>query len=65
MDKWDARFMELAGVIANWASCYKPNRKIGAVIVRNKRIVEALPGEMERYGIDSLSELGNTDLSGS
>jgi len=39
MDKWDARFMELAGVIAQWASCYKPNRKIGAVIVRNKRIV--------------------------
>ena len=39
MDKWDARFMELSGVIANWASCYKPNRKIGAVIVKNKRIV--------------------------
>ena len=30
-----------------------------------KRIVEALPGEMERYGIESLAELGNTDLSGS
>ena len=39
MDKWDARFMELAGTIANWASCYKANRKIGAVIVKNKRIV--------------------------
>ena len=39
MDKWDARFMELAGVIAQWASCYKQNRKIGAVIVKNKRIV--------------------------
>ena len=39
MDKWDQRFMELAGVIANWASCYKANRKIGAVIVKNKRIV--------------------------
>ena len=39
MDKWDARFMELAGTIASWASCYKPNRKIGAVIVKNKRIV--------------------------
>ena len=39
MDKWDARFMELAGVIAHWASCYKPNRKVGAVIVKNKRIV--------------------------
>ena len=39
MDKWDARFMELAGTIASWASCYKPNRKIGAVIVKDKRIV--------------------------
>ncbi|MBR2700275.1 MAG: cytidine/deoxycytidylate deaminase family protein [Clostridia bacterium] len=39
MDKWDRRFMELAGVIAGWASCYKQNRKIGAVIVKNKRIV--------------------------
>ena len=39
MDKWDARFMELSWVISNWASCYQPNRKIGCVIVKNKRIV--------------------------
>ena len=39
MDKWDARFMDLAKVIANWASCYKSQRKIGAVIVKDKRIV--------------------------
>ena len=39
MDKWDARFMELADTISGWASCYKPDRKIGAVIVMNKRIV--------------------------
>ena len=39
MDKWDARFMELADEIATWASCYKPDRKVGAVIVKNKRIV--------------------------
>ena len=39
MDKWDVRFMELAGVISGWASCYKSDRKIGAVIVKNKRIV--------------------------
>ena len=39
MDKWDARFMELAGVISGWARCYKENRKIGAVIVKNKRIM--------------------------
>lgn len=39
MDKWDARFMELAHVISGWASCYQQDRKIGAVIVKNKRIV--------------------------
>jgi deoxycytidylate deaminase len=39
LDKWDARFMELADTISGWASCYKADRKIGAVIVKNKRIV--------------------------
>ncbi len=31
--------MELSGVIAQWASCYQAERKIGCVIVKNKRIV--------------------------
>ncbi len=39
MDKWDARFMEMAKLISSWASCYKQNRKIGCVIVKNKRIM--------------------------
>ena len=39
MDKWDVRFMETARLVATWASCYQPERKIGAVIVKNKRIV--------------------------
>ena len=39
MDKWDVRFMEMARVIAGWASCYQSNLKIGAVIVKNKRIM--------------------------
>ena len=39
MDKWDARFMEMANVISSWASCYQKDRKIGAVIVKNKRIM--------------------------
>ncbi len=39
MDKWDKRFMEVAALIATWASCYQPERKIGAVIVKNKRIL--------------------------
>ncbi len=39
MDKWDHRFMELAHVIAGWSSCFMPNRSIGAVIVKDKRIM--------------------------
>jgi len=38
-DKWDGRFMEMAGVIAKWASCYQQERKIGCVIVKGKRIM--------------------------
>lgn len=39
MDKWDARFMEMAQLVASWASCFQENRKIGAVIVKNKRVM--------------------------
>ena len=39
MDKWDKRFMDLTNTIAEWSSCYQPNRNIGAVIVKNKRIL--------------------------
>jgi len=38
-DKWDKRFMELTRAIASWSSCYQHNRKIGAIIVKNKRIL--------------------------
>ena len=39
MDKWDKRFMEMAELVASWSSCFQTNRKIGAVIVRDKRIL--------------------------
>ena len=39
MDKWDIRFMEMAHVIATWTSCNTPGRAIGAVIVKDKRIM--------------------------
>lgn len=39
MDKWDKRFMELARLVSTWSSCYQQNRKIGAVIVKDKRIL--------------------------
>ena len=39
MDKWDSRFMEMADFIGSWSSCYQENRQVGAVIVRDKRII--------------------------
>ena len=39
MDKWDKRFMEMAELIGTWTSCFQKNRRIGAVIVKNKRII--------------------------
>lgn len=39
MDKWDSRFMQLADLVATWSSCYQENRHIGAVIVKDKRII--------------------------
>ena len=37
--KWDHRFMEMAKLVASWASCYQTERKIGAVIVKDKRVM--------------------------
>ena len=37
--KWDQRFMDMAKMVGSWSSCFQQNRQIGAVIVRNKRII--------------------------
>ena len=39
MDKWDARFMEMAHLVSTWTSCYTEGRAIGAVIVKDKRVM--------------------------
>ncbi len=39
MNKWDKRFMKMAQLIAEWSSCYREGRSIGAVIVKDKRIM--------------------------
>lgn len=39
MNKWDERFMQMAETVAGWSSCFQENRHIGAVIVKDKRIV--------------------------
>ena len=45
-DKWDKRFMQLAETVVSWSSCYQENRHIGAVIVKNKRIMTTGRREM-------------------
>ena len=37
--KWDHRFMEMAQLVSTWASCYQDERKVGAVIVKDKRVM--------------------------
>ena len=37
--KWDIRFLKMAEHVANWSSCYQDNRQVGAVIVKEKRVV--------------------------
>lgn len=39
MNKWDERFMQLAETVAEWSSCFQQNRHVGAVIVKDKRIL--------------------------
>ena len=39
MDKWDCRFMELTETVAKWSSCYQENRHVGAVIVKENRVM--------------------------
>ena len=39
MDKWDERFMSLTEEVAKWSSCFQENRHVGAIIVKNKRIL--------------------------
>ena len=39
MNKWDKRFMELAETVAGWSSCFQENRHVGAVVVKDKRIL--------------------------
>lgn len=39
MDRWDKRFMDMCELVASWTSCARENRAVGAIIVRDKRIV--------------------------
>lgn len=39
MDKWDKRFLDMTKLVGSWSSCIKDNRHVGAIIVKNKRIL--------------------------
>lgn len=39
MNKWDDRFMQMAYLVSTWSSCFTPGRAIGAVIVKDKRVM--------------------------
>lgn len=39
MNKWDRRFMEMAHLVSTWTSCFTEGRAIGAVIVKDKRVL--------------------------
>lgn len=38
-EKWDYRFMDIAKQVATWSSCVRAGRQVGAVIVKNNRII--------------------------
>lgn len=39
MDKWDQRFMEMTRLVGSWSSCYQEGRHVGAIIVKDKRVL--------------------------
>lgn len=39
MNDWDKRFMDMAQLVATWTSCAREGRAIGAIIVKDKRIL--------------------------
>jgi dCMP deaminase len=57
MNKWDERFMQLAETVAGWSSCYQENRHVGAVIVKDKRILTTGYNGASS-GIESCAERG-------
>ena len=57
MDKWDIRFMDLAETVDGWSSCFKENRHVGAVVVKDKRILTTGYNGASS-GIESCAERG-------
>ena len=37
--KWERRYMDLTKMVATWSSCARPDRQVGSIIVRDKRVI--------------------------
>ncbi len=57
MSKWDKRFMQLTETVATWSSCYQENRHVGAVIVKDNRVM-ATGYNGAPAGVESCMEKG-------
>ena len=57
MNKWDERFMHLAETVADWSSCFQENRHVGAVVIKDKRILTTGYNGASS-GIESCAERG-------
>lgn len=57
MDKWHQRFMDLAETVAGWSSCFQESRHVGAIIVKDKRILTTGYNGASS-GIESCAERG-------
>lgn len=60
MNKWDLRFMEMAALVASWSK--DPSAKIGAVIVKNKKVVGIGYNGFPKGVIDSDDRLFNREV---
>lgn len=55
--KWDYRYMEMAEMVGSWSNCMRADRKIGAVAVRDKRVI-CTSYNSSPVGVKSCTERG-------
>ena len=60
MNKWDKRFMDVAELVSTWTSCARQGRAIGAIIVKDKRILDNMVDGLKK--IDGIEDVIRTDI---
>ena len=60
MNKWDKRFMDMAELVSTWTSCARQGRAIGAIIVKDKRILDNMVDGLKK--IDGIEDVIRTDI---